>query len=245
MKNLIDDVIESLPGDAPVRKVLVGVHWTAVCSRGCGLASTLTGTAPHGHEKVRSAGRLLGMSALELAGYARSENPLERSLGVAAMNSLLEVDGGSAVEINAGDVLARHGRGRPVAIVGHFPFIEKLRPILGQLWVIEQRPVEGEHPATAASDLIPRAEVVALTGSALLNGTLDGLLALCRPEALVMVLGPTTPLSARLFDHGATILSGAQVVDEAAALRTIEQGATFQQVEGVRLLTITRPGFAL
>jgi uncharacterized protein (DUF4213/DUF364 family) len=53
-----------------------------------------------------------------------------------------------------------------------------------------------------------------------------------------MILGPSTPLSPVLFDHGATIVSGARVIDEAAVLRTIGQGATFQQVEGVRLLTL-------
>jgi uncharacterized protein (DUF4213/DUF364 family) len=73
------------------------------------------------------------------------------------------------------------------------------------------------------------------------NGTLDGLLALCRPEALVMVLGPSTPLSPVLFDHGADLLSGVRVLDEAAVLRTVGQGASFRQVEGVRLLTIERP----
>ena len=88
--------------------------------------------------------------------------------------------------------------------------------------------------------MIPRADVVALTGSALINGTLDGLLALCRPDALVMVLGPSTPLSPVLFDHGATFISGTRVVNEDAVLRTVGQGATFQQVEGVRLLTLER-----
>jgi uncharacterized protein (DUF4213/DUF364 family) len=66
------------------------------------------------------------------------------------------------------------------------------------------------------------------------------LLALCRPNALVMVLGPSTPLSPVLFEHGATIISGARVIDEAAVLRTVGQGAMFQQVEGVRLLTLRR-----
>jgi uncharacterized protein (DUF4213/DUF364 family) len=55
-----------------------------------------------------------------------------------------------------------------------------------------------------------------------------------------MVLGPSTPLSPVLFEHGATILSGARVVDEGAVMRTVGQGATFQQVEGVRLLTLRR-----
>jgi len=43
-----------------------------------------------------------------------------------------------------------------------------------------------------------------------------------------------------MFKHGATIISGARVVDEVAVMRTVSQGATFQQVEGVRLLTLTR-----
>jgi len=147
-----------------------------------------------------------------------------------------------AVEINAFDVLAREGKDRSVALVGHFPFIPKLRPLVGRLWVIEQHPAEDDHPAEAAADLIPRADVVAVTGSALINHTLDGLLALCRPGAVVMVLGPSTPLSPILFEHGVSILSGSRVIDESAVLRTVGQGATFQQVEGVRLLSFKKEG---
>ena len=238
--NILDDLLARLPDDVAVRSVLVGAHWTVVCSRHCGLASTVTGDKPHAHEQVRNVGRLHLKSARELAEYARSDNPLEASLGVAAINSLLDVDERNAVEINAAEMLAEQGRGKNVALVGHFPFIPKLRQAVGQLWVIEQRPSEGEYPAESAADLIPRADVVALTGSALINHTLDGLLALCKPDSLVMVLGPSTPLSPVLFEHGATIISGARVVDEVAVMRTVSQGATFQQVEGVRLLTLRR-----
>jgi uncharacterized protein len=240
---LLDELLASLTDDVPIRSVLVGVHWTVVCSRGCGMASTILGDQPHGHVNVREVGRLQHMSARELAEYARSENPLEASLGVAAINSMLEVDESKAVELNAGDVLADHGAGKKVALVGHFPFIPKLRQAVGELWVIEQRPVKGEFPAEAAQDLIPQAEVVALTGSSLINHTLDQLLAMCRPDALVLVLGPSTPLSPFLFAHGASLLSGARVIDEAAVLRTVAQGATFQQVEGVRLVTISSQKF--
>ena len=211
-----------------------------MCSRSCGLAATFKNDGLHGAHQVRDAGRLHSKSARELAEYARSENLLEASIGMAAINSLLPVDHSAAVEINALDVLAEHGRGKNVALVGHFPFVPRLRPQVGQLWVIEQRPAADDYPADTAAELIPQADVVAITSSTLINHTLDGLLPLCRRDALVMMLGPTTPLSPVLFSHGVDILSGSRVVDEAAVLRTISQGASFQQVEGVRLLTLRK-----
>ena len=69
--------------------------------------------------------------------------------------------------------------------------------------------------------------MVAITSSTLTNHTLDDLLALCRPEALVMMLGPSTPLSPLLFNHGINILAGSIVVDENAVIGTVGQGASF------------------
>ena len=181
--NILDDLLSSLTIDVPVRTVLVGAHWTAVCSRHCGLASTLVDDKPHGHARMRDAGRLHLKSARELAEYARSDQLLEASIGVAALNSLLEVDEQRAVALNAAEVLVERGRDQAVALVGHFPFIPRLRAVARRLWVIEQHPSLGEHPAEAAARLIPQADVVAITGTSLINHTLDGLLALCQPEA--------------------------------------------------------------
>jgi uncharacterized protein (DUF4213/DUF364 family) len=240
---LLNDLIATIHEDAPVRSILVGAHWTVVCSRRCGMASTILGNKPHGHEKVRYVGHLQERSALELAEFARSDNLLEASIGVAAINSLLEVNVADAVEVNAGEVLVQRGKGKNVALVGHFPFIPELRQAARQLWVIEQHPSEGEYPDEAASELVPQADVVALTGSSLINHTLDGLLDLCRPDAMVMVLGPSTPLSPVLFQHGATYISGTHVIDEELVLQAVAQGAMFRQLEeGVRLLTLSRPG---
>jgi uncharacterized protein (DUF4213/DUF364 family) len=241
MPSILDDLLAALPAQAvPVRQVLVGSHWAVVCSRGTGMAAALMSDHPHGHSHVRAAGRLHDQSAQALAELARSDDLLEASIGVAAINSLLEPDASLAQELNAADVLSVRGKGKTVALVGHFPFIERLRPQVGQLWVIERHPLEGEYPAEAAVDLLPQADVIAITGSALINHTLDGLLALCGRAATVMVLGPSTPLSPVLFRHGAGILSGARVVDESAVLRTASQGASFRQVEGVKLLTLVR-----
>lgn len=238
---VLDDLLQGLPThDVQVRQVLVGAHWTVVCSRHAGMAATLMSERPHGHAQVRDVGWLHLKPARELAELARSIDLLEASIGVAAINSLLDVEESAAREINASAVLAARGKGRNVALVGRFPFIEQLRPAVGQLWVIELHPAQGEYPAEAAADLLPKADVVAITGSALVNHTLDGLLSLCSARATVMVLGPSTPLSPVLFAHGANIISGTRVVDEAAVLRTVGQGASFRQVEGTRLLTLVR-----
>lgn len=241
---IIDALIEMLPEDVPVHSVLVGAHWTVVCSLGCGMAATLASDHLHGHVQVRDVGRLHEKKAHELAEYAHSTDLLEASIGVAAINSLLKVDESLAVEINSSEVLANHGRGKNVALIGHFPFIPQLRQAVRQLWVIDQHPAVDEYPAEAAARILPQADVVAITGSALVNHTLDDLLALVHPNSTVMVLGPSTPLSPILFGYGATILSGTCVVDEAAVLRTVGQGAVFRQVQGVKLLTFTRNGEA-
>jgi uncharacterized protein len=238
--NILDNLIASLPDDdIPTRSVLVGAHWTVVCSRHCGMASTLMSSHSHGHMQVRDAGCLHQKSARELAEFSRSDELMEASIGVAAINSLLNVDESLAVEMNASEVLSNRGRGKNVVLVGHFPFIPQLRQAVGQLWVIEQNPVDDDYPAESAVDLIPQADIVAITSTALINHTLDALLALCPPQATVMLLGPSTPLSPILFDHGATIISGTRVVDEAAVLRAVGQGASFRQVSGVKLLTFT------
>jgi hypothetical protein len=67
-------------------------------------------------------------------------------------------------------------------------------------------------------------------------------MALCRPKALVLVLGPSTPLSSILFDHGVHILSGSVVEDVDSVLWAVSQGANFRQVyrQGVRLVTMQK-----
>jgi uncharacterized protein (DUF4213/DUF364 family) len=111
---------------------------------------------------------------------------------------------------------------------------------VGTLQVLEQQPQGKDLPAEAASKVIPRADVVAITGTTLINHTFEELMALCRPEALVLVLGPSTPLSPILFDYGVHLLSGSVVEDVEAVLRAVSQGANFRQVHqhGVRLVTM-------
>ena len=244
---IIDDLLAALTGDSPVREVRIGAFWTAVVLEDghCGLASALRGDDHHHHGQnpVRGAGHLHERSAWELAELARSDSLLEASIGLAAINALLDVDEEACVEMNAEQVILEQGTGKDVVVVGHFPFIPRVREAARQLWVLEKRPGEGDLPAEAAPKVIPQADVVAITGTSLINHTFEELIKLCRPGAFVLVLGPTTPLSPVLFDHGVDVISGTLVTDPETVLQYVSQGASFRQIKrskGAKLLTLAK-----
>jgi uncharacterized protein (DUF4213/DUF364 family) len=241
--SLVDDLLLTIPQEeVGVRDVRVGPFWTVVWTgRGAGLASTQRDAhTPHGQGLIRWAGDLADHSANELATLLRSDSPMEAGLGMAAINALLAVDETRLTDRNASDEIIRRGAGKRVVVVGHFPFIPTVRQAVGHLDVLELDPGPGELPPQAAADVIPRADVVAITGTSLLNRTFDELMQHCRPDAFVLVLGPTTPLSPALLDYGADLIAGTLVVDPAAALATASQGAIFRQMRGVRLVTMTK-----
>jgi hypothetical protein len=239
--NLYELLLKSLPKEPiPIRKVVVGVHWTLVCSAYCGLSSTLTNCGPHGHAKMRDVGKLEEKTAQQLAEWILSDNFLEASVGMAAINSMIAVDEKKLVQKNAYAVIAEEGKGKNVTIVGHFPFVEQIKSIPRHCWVIEKKPFGDDFPEEAAEDYIPQSDIVAITGTAFINHTIEKLLSLCKKDATVMILGPSTPMFPKLFDLGISFLSGARVDDSVSAINTIIQGASLPQVNGIRLVTMVK-----
>jgi len=238
---VIDDIIAGIKADDPVKEVRACMFWTAVVSKRCGLASTLSEEGPH-HVKnpVPEAGLLTTKTALELALYANSASLPEASIGLAAINSLIDIDHERCADKNALEILKEKSQGKRVAIIGHFPFIPKLRQVASELWVLEKHPIEGDLPESETAGILAKADVVGITGTTLINHTFEGLMELCK-NSFVVVLGPSTPLSPVLFDYGVDALSGVEVTDADSVLHSISEGANFRQVSkggGVRLLTI-------
>lgn len=237
---ILDDLIQNLKGeDFPVRSVHTCVFWTAVVSKHCGLSSTFREEGPSHERGVRDVGRLTQKRALELAEYAKSSNLLEASIGMATLNSLIDVDESRCIEKNAFDLILEKGEGKKVAVVGHFPWIPKLRERIKNLWVLEKRLREGDLPASEAERILPECDVVGITGASFINHTLEGLLKLCN-KAYVVLIGPTSPLSPILFDYGIDAVCGSKIIDPDQLIRSISEGATFKEVAGVKLLTFIK-----
>jgi uncharacterized protein (DUF4213/DUF364 family) len=240
---IINDLLSTLDYQSVVKDVRMGPFWTAVLTRNCGLASTPH--VPDHHSThllvpVKDAGHLMEKVALGLTRMARSDSELEAAIGIATINSLIETEETRCIELNAADFIQEQGRDKRVAIVGHFPFVQRLRETTKELWVIEKSPRGTDLAESEAQNIIPKADVVAITGSAFVNHTIEDLLRLCKSKALVIVLGPSTPLSPILFEYGIDVISGIKVVDPETVLLYVSQGATFQQMRGVRLLTMKR-----
>ncbi len=232
---LLDDLLASLGDDeARVRDVRVGVNTIGVLSRQLGLAHT----RPAPHSAVRDAGQLIGRSARELAEYARSSNPIEAGIGVAAMNSLIMPQG---ERLNAIDFLVEQGRGKKIAMVGRFPRAHAVQRVAGELWVLEKDPGPGDLPESEAPNLIPRADIVAITGSTLANGSLQQLLELA--QGYTVVFGPSTPLSPVLFSWGVDLIGGTRVTDPEVILLRISQGgnSVCQFKDSLEFLALRKP----
>ncbi|MGC8816720.1 MAG: Rossmann-like domain-containing protein [Candidatus Hadarchaeum sp.] len=215
---LIDDLIASLPEkEHEVKEVRVGYLWIGVVTKNCGLAKNYGGPytpAPAGF------GNLEKLGCAKLLSYARSWNFLEAGIGIATLNSLIDVRGKRK---NAFDIIREVGRNKRIVMVGHFPDAKDLRKTAKEVWVLERNPQPGDLPDTAAEYLIPKADVVAITGSAIINKSLERLLELSRGKFTV-ILGPSTPMSEVLFDYGADVLAGVRVKNPAGVMRKISQG---------------------
>ena len=251
-KSIFDQLLSTIP-DGRMISVNVGLYWTAVVAEvngetRCGLAATMGDDSHHytNEPSIPRAGHLAELAAHDLATFVYSASMPEVSIGLATINALLPRLQDRWVDIHAEEVIARHGAGKKVAMVGHFPFVERLRPRVGTLWVLEQNPHDGDLPAEAAPEIIPQADVIAITATTLLNRTFDDLVSLRRSDALTLLMGPTTPLSPVLFDFGVSIISGAVVDDIDSTLRGVMQGANFHQLHrmGVRLVSMTADPFS-
>jgi uncharacterized protein (DUF4213/DUF364 family) len=244
--SVVDDLLAGLKTDTPVKQVVVGALWTVVVldrtpPQG-GLASSVVGRRHYKHEAppVPRAGQLLESSARDLAKGLRSSSFLEASIGMAAVNALLEVDEAECEKINAAEIIIEHGSGRSVTFVGHFPFVDRVRSKARTCRVLELDPGPDDDPAECAADILPAADVVAMTGTTLINHSFEELVKLCRRDALVLLLGASTPLTPLLFDYGVDVIAGTRLTDIDAAVQAVAQGANFRQIPGRKLLTMRK-----
>jgi hypothetical protein len=243
--SLLGEILKDLPtSSVDVREVRVGPYLTSVLLSGyrrvgsdlvgrCGLASSMAQHRAGEEHRVRRVGQLKELRTKELTGLLFSDKPVEAAIGMATLNAILDAPAYCFKGPSAFDLMVERGGGKRVAVVGHFPFVERLRQEAAEVHVLELRPDQGELPFSRAGEVLPRCDVIAITATTLMNGTHEQILPLCA-GAFTIMLGPSTPPSRVLFAHGINALAGTAVVAPDDTLREISQGATYRDLSGVR-----------
>jgi uncharacterized protein (DUF4213/DUF364 family) len=187
-------------------------------------------------------GKLRGRLALDLAKEALGDHGIRRAVGIAAMNALadtcwrrrphpktelrLGIDAFDATDIRPGD---------NVVVVGAFvPFLRELKRRRQPFLVLEQDPatLKSEElpffrPANQAPTVVPDADVLLITGTTLINDTLEELLRLAKPAARVTMVGPTVSLLPDAFlRRGADILGTVRITAPDEFLETLAEGGS-------------------
>ncbi|MCK9455933.1 MAG: Rossmann-like domain-containing protein [Candidatus Ozemobacteraceae bacterium] len=213
----------------PVSCVATGAHMTMLKSQRLGTCMTLSDDRVFEfkeHLPVSNLGEIETLGLEKILSWTDSLQGIERSFGVAAVNASIPLKGKKYFLGNALELAASLGKNKIVSTVGHFPHTEAIKQSASEFYVLEKRPQEGDYPAEEAVNIIPKSDVVAITGVTCLNDTLEGLLKFKKPGSTIIIVGPSVPLSPALFDFGVDIIGGAWVEDEPDVYKKILQGAS-------------------
>jgi uncharacterized protein len=246
----ISEILGAEAEDITVDRAVIGLFFTGIkLDNGiAGACATPIKTIPEAVCCPSSAmampfpGKLRGRPALDLAAEASGENGIRRAVGIAAMNALadtcwrrrphpetelrVDIDAFDATEIRPDD---------NVVVVGAFvPFLRELKRRHQPFLVLEQDPATLKadelpffRPAQQAASVVPEADVLLITGTTLINDTLEQLLALAKSTARVTMVGPTVSLLPDPFlQRGVDILGTVRISDPDAFLDTLAEGGS-------------------
>lgn len=216
-------LIEGIDENLVVKDCVIGANWTIVqTDENTGVALTVKETSrPRQNNKP-----IIGMPLKEAAELSMSWNFLEASVGMAAINAFYNkrelaeqmpgyvsdrLEKGTMEERNKDSAFAAFKEevtGKKVAVIGHFPHIEKRYAPYCELSVLERFTSPGDFPDSACEYILPEQDYVFITGMTFMNKTLPRLLEICRPDTQVSLVGPSAPLSNVLFDFNVDNISG-------------------------------------
>ncbi len=243
MWEIYDALIDGIPEDLTADQIICGSFNTIVTTRlGAGVSIVLDDAT----RLPVASGNLLEKPLREIAGLVKSWNLPEASVGHAAINSYY----------NSPKIARRNGvafsdrmfiedrlndpfitsqndvRGKKVAVVGHFPYLETFFEPVCELSIIEWEPEDyGDYPLAACEYILPECDFVYISCRSIVDKSLPRLLGLSAKARHVAIVGPATTLAPSLLSAGVSDLSGFIIKDVPKAQRYVSgaENATIYQ----------------
>jgi len=240
---------------APLEKVwiddlVIGIFFTGVkLSTGhAGVAFTPIGEIPEAvccptsAARMPQAGKLRGTPVSETLKYALDPNVLKSAVGVATLNALSqwmiesedETDYHIVKEADGFDLLKIEPR-ETISLIGAFaPYIRRLKMMGNPFFIIEKRAqtlrldeMKYFKPDSEMRNALEKSGVVIITGTAIVNHTIDHILSFVRNGIRAAIIGPTASMIPdAFFKRGITTVAGIHILDPDLMIKILKEGGS-------------------
>jgi uncharacterized protein (DUF4213/DUF364 family) len=188
------------------------------------------------------AGNLDGRPVSEIIKYALDTNILKSAIGVATLNALSqwviesrdkkefevikEKDGFDLLEINPDET---------VTLIGAFgPYIRRLKMTGNPFYIVEKnpqtlRPDEMKYHTSDSemASALEKSDAIIITGTAVVNHTIDRILLSIPHGKRAAVIGPTASMIPdAFFKRGVDIMAGVRILNPDGMIKILKQGGS-------------------
>jgi len=257
MSSVIAETIKILEEKSPISlqgvkvdDLVIGIFFTGVkLSTGhAGCAFTPIGEVPEAvccptsAARMPQAGDLEGRPVSEILNYSLDPNVLKSAIGVATLNALsqliIETDDRPEYqivkEVDGFDLLKIQPE-ETVSLIGAFgPYIRRLKMMGNPLFIIEKNPQtlrpdemkyfksESEMPSA-----LKKSDAVIITGTAIVNHTIDNILSFITNGQRTAIIGPTASMIPdAFFKRGVHVMAGVRIKEPDLMIKILKQGGS-------------------
>jgi uncharacterized protein (DUF4213/DUF364 family) len=248
--DLLTRVPDASHQDARIDDLVIGIFFTGVkLSTGhAGVAFTPIGEVPEAvccpttAARMPQAGELDGKPAYEVLAYSLDQNVLKSAIGVATLNALSQpiLERGvntkyAMVKETDGFDLLKIQPNETVSLIGAFgPYIRRLKMMGNRFSIIEKntqtlRPEEMKYfkPESEMVSALQESHVVIMTGTAIVNHTIDAILSYLSRKQRAAIIGPTASmLPDAFFKRGIKIMAGISILNPDRMIQILKQGGS-------------------
>jgi uncharacterized protein (DUF4213/DUF364 family) len=233
-----------------VERAVLGLFFTGVklFDGSGGICATFTKSVPDAvccpssSAQVNPPGTLAGRKAVEFLKDLHARSPLRRIFAIAVLSALCasarRVSPPAAYTIRRGvdalDAITVPPDAHVVVVGAFVPVIKAMKARGQSFCILEQDPATLKSdelrffaPAERAPQEVPKADLLLITGTTLINDTLESILASAKPSAKIVVVGPTASLAPdALFRRGVSVVGGVEVTNPDLLLDLLAEGAS-------------------
>ena len=233
-----------------VEDLVIGIFFTGVkLSTGhAGVAFTPIGEIPEAvccptsAARMPLAGGFEGSPVSEITKYSLDPNVLKSAIGVATLNAVSQLIAESTSGAPYEMVIDRDGFNlldikshETVSLIGAFgPYIRRLKMMENPFFIIEKNSqtlrldeMKYFKPESEMREALEKSGVVIMTGTSIVNHTIDPILSILKNGIRAAIIGPTASLIPEaFFRRGVDVMAGAQITNPDLMIKILKQGGS-------------------